>query len=56
MKKKILGIALVMGIAFAFTSCEETHYYHQHHQHSVGYYHRHPHRTPPPGLRIDVRP
>jgi hypothetical protein len=40
-------------VAFALTSCYETHYYHHYHHHTRGWYDNH-HQAPPAGVNWNV--
>ena len=52
--KNMLGGLLFLGIALlSLTGCYETHYYHQYHHHTRGWY-DHRHQSYPAGVDFNV--
>jgi hypothetical protein len=52
--KKIIGLALFLGMAImSFTGCVEHRYYHEHHYHTRGWYDSR-HQSYPAGVNFDI--
>jgi hypothetical protein len=52
--KNTLQLLVCLGIiAFSLSGCYESHYYHQNHYHTRGWYDNH-HTPPPAGVNFDV--
>ena len=49
----LASVLLLIGVAISAPGCYETHYYHDYHHHTRGWY-EHRHTPPPSGVNFEI--